>query len=83
MRLNNMKEVKGFKAAIDSCKDNVWMMEGKDTFYNLKSELTQFVVLAKLLEDNDLELYTSSKEDEYRMLAFLQGQSKRAGHGIA
>lgn len=74
MKLNNMKELKEFKAVLDSCEGKVWMMEGKDTFYNLKSELTQYVVLAKLLEDNDLALYASSLEDEYKLLAFLQKQ---------
>lgn len=71
MVLHTIKELNEFKAVVDSCEGNVWMTEGKDTFYNLKSELTQYVVFAKLLEENDLELFAATREDEHKLLAYL------------
>ena len=64
MKLKSMRDVKHFQRAIDECRDNVWLTS-QNEHYNLKSALSQYVAIGKLLSgDSELELFTESKDDE-------------------
>ena len=64
MKLKSMRDVKHFQHAIDECNGNVWLMTDTE-HYNVKSALSQYVAIGKLLSgDSELELFTESKDDE-------------------
>ena len=64
MKLKSMRDVKHFQHAIDECDGNVWLTSASE-HYNVKSALSQYVAIGKLLSgDSELELFTESKDDE-------------------
>ena len=68
MKLKSMQDVKHFQHAIDECKDHVWLVSRSEQF-NLKDSLSQYVAIGKLISgDSELELFTSSKDDERHFL---------------
>lgn len=65
MTIKSMKDVQHFQKAIDQCKDNVWLKSITGQAYNLKSALSQYVGIAKLIAGRkDLQLFTDVKDDE-------------------
>ena len=73
MKLKSLKDVKAFKAAIDRCTGAVWLESVYGDRYNLKSELSQYIAMAELLQDKNevLELFASKPEDEAILIQFL------------
>lgn len=73
MRLTNVKDVQKFIAVVNQCEHDVYLksMEG-DTF-NLKSSMSQYIAIGRLIEESgdSLELFADSKEDEGRLIKFL------------
>ena len=78
MKLTNIKEVNDFLAVVDSCEGSVTLTSPYGDRFNLKSKLTQYIAIAELLGDNaeELELWCSSKADEYKFLRFLSELNK-------
>ncbi len=73
MKLKNIKEVDAFRKAIDSCEHDVLLKSPEGDVLNLKSSLSQYIALGKLLSEagDNLELFTTCREDEARMLEFV------------
>ena len=73
MKLTNIKEINDFLAVIDSCEGSVTLTSPYGDCFNLKSKLTQYIAIAELLGENaeELELWCTSKADEYKFLRFL------------
>ena len=73
MRLNNVKDVQKFIEAINGCKEGVFLKSQEGDVFNLKSSLSQYVAIGRLIEESgsDLELFAESKEDEARLLNML------------
>ena len=70
MKIKNIKDVRTFQTAIQKCKDNVWLRSfTTGQSYNLKSALSQYVGIAKIISGRqDLELFTDTKDDEKHFL---------------
>ena len=65
MTLRTVKDIKRFQNAIQQCKDNVWLRSINGQNYNLKSAISQYIGIAKVLSGRkDLELFTDIKDDE-------------------
>ena len=76
MRILNLVE---FLEIINSAKGCVWMQDGEDNEYDLKSELGMQKATSRLMNpDNDLELYASDPNEAFRLVAFLRKQNKAA-----
>ncbi len=73
MKLRNVKEVEEFLATVKECKGGVVLTSMEGDRYNLKSTLSQYVAIGKLLSEQgqDLELWCDRKEDEGRFLKFF------------
>jgi hypothetical protein len=73
MRLTNISEIEAFKAAIEACKGEVWLQSVYGDRFNLKSILSQYVALGKLLseEGENLELFCQNSSDEKHFLKFF------------
>lgn len=70
MKIKNINNVETFLEVVNECKGGVTLTSIYGDKYNLKSTLTQYVVVAALLGDHgeELELWCTDKEDEKKFL---------------
>ena len=75
MRLTNIKDVQKFIDVVNSCQGDVYLKSQEGDVFNLKSSLSQYIAIGKLIEESgdDLELFADNKEDEATLLQFLVG----------
>lgn len=73
MRIHNTQELKAFKEAISKCKGDVWLESVYGDRFNLKSTLSGYVALGRLLseEGENLELFCQLPSDEYHFYTFF------------
>ena len=73
MKLQNIHEVEDFRKVIHQCKNNVYLKSQEGDVFNLKSAMSEYVALGRLLSEqgDSLELFADSREDEALLLAFL------------
>ena len=73
MRLTNMKDVKKFIDAVNACEHDVYLKSLEGDVFNLKSSLSQYIAVGRLIEESgdSLELFADSREDEARLLQML------------
>lgn len=73
MKLNNVKDVKKFIDAVNSCEHGVYLKSVEGDVFNLKSSLSQYVAIGKLIEESgsDLELFADDREDEEKLLKLM------------
>lgn len=74
MLLKNAKDVKELIKAVKKCHGDVILRstDGSEEF-NLKSTLSQYIAISRLVEErgDEYEVYCMSKEDEPYMLQFF------------
>ena len=73
MRLTNMKDVKKFIEAVNACEHDVYLKSLEGDVFNLKSSLSQYIAVGRLIEESgdSLELFAQTREDEARLLKML------------
>lgn len=73
MKLNNITDVQKFIAAVNSCKNDVYLRSQEGDQFNLKSSLSQYIAIGRLLEESgdSLELFAQTREDEALLLEML------------
>ena len=73
MKLNNVKDVETFLAAVNACESDVYLKSMEGDVLNLKSSLSQYIAIGRLLEESgdSLELFAQTREDEARLLEML------------
>ncbi len=73
MKLKDVSQVNEFLAAVNKCKDQVYLVSQYGDRFNLKSQLSQYIAIAALVNQagDDLELFCDSKEDEAIMLRYI------------
>lgn len=73
MKLKDAAQVNEFLAAVNQCKDQVYLVSQYGDKFNLKSQLSQYIAIAALVNQagEDLELFCDSKEDEAIMLKYI------------
>ena len=79
MRLTNIKDVQQFIDVVNSCSGDVYLKSEEGDVFNLKSSLSQYIAIGKLIEESgaDLELYAENKEDEATLIQFIVGLSEK------
>ena len=73
IKLLNVKNIDELFKVIDSCEDKVELI-GEDIRLNLKSKLSQYISLSKMLADDkipELNLVTYNKNDSKRLIDFM------------
>ena len=74
MLLKNTRNIEALIAAVSKCKGDVILrsIDGREEF-NLKSTLSQYIAIAKLVEDHgdNYEIFCMNREDESYMLQFF------------
>ena len=73
MKLTNVKDVQTFIAAVNACENDVYLKSVEGDVFNLKSSLSQYIAIGRLIEESgdSLELYAQTREDEARLLAMI------------
>lgn len=73
MKLKNIKEVEAFRSAVKECTGDVYLKSVDGDVFNLKSALSEYIALGRLLSEqgDSLELFASNHEDEGLLLSFL------------
>ena len=73
MKLSNVTDVQKFIAAVNACESDVYLKSLEGDVFNLKSSLSQYIAIGRLLEESGdtLELFAQTREDEARLLAML------------
>lgn len=73
MRLTNVKDVKRFIEVVNSCQHDVYLKSLEGDVFNLKSSMSQYIAIGRLIEESgdSLELFADSREDEALLLKFL------------
>ena len=73
MKLNNIKDVQKFVEAVNACQNDVYLKSVEGDVFNLKSSLSQYIAIGRLIEDagESLELFAQTREDEARLLKMI------------
>ncbi len=73
MKLKNVKDVQTFMNAINSCQSDVFLKSQQGDVFNLKSSLSQYIAIGRLIEESgdDLELFAQTREDEALLLKMV------------
>jgi len=73
MKLSNISAVNDFLAIIPECKGEVWVESVDGDKFNLKSSMSRYIALGRIIEERgaDLELFCSDSADEQRFYEFF------------
>lgn len=73
MKLKNIQEVEAFRNAVKQCTGDVYLKSVDGDVFNLKSALSEYIALGRLLSEqgDSLELFASNREDEALLLRFV------------
>lgn len=77
MKLTNVKDVEKFIATVNACENDVYLKSVEGDVFNLKSSLSQYIAIGRLIEESgdDLELFAQTREDEMRLMNMLATMS--------
>lgn len=78
MTLKNVKDVQKFMATVNACENDVYLKSPEGDVFNLKSSLSQYIAIGRLIEESgdNLELFAQTREDEARLLTMLNELGK-------
>ena len=73
MKLTNVKDVQKFIEVVNSCESDVYLKSVEGDVFNLKSSLSQYIAIGRLIEDvgENLELFAQTREDEAILLKMI------------
>lgn len=75
MKLFNIDDVEHFLDTIKKCKGSVELVSSQGDRLNLKSELTKYLAISKLFNDNtfinEMELIASDPEDVQMLMKYM------------
>ncbi len=80
MKLTNVKDVQKFIDVVNACERDVYLKSQEGDVFNLKSSLSQYIAIGRLVDENgdSLELFADSREDEARLIKFLNELDQEA-----
>lgn len=73
MKLTNVKNIDIFNATVEACTGNVFLKSLEGDVFNLKSSMSRYIAIGRLIEESgdSLELFAEKKEDEARLIGML------------
>ena len=73
MKIKTAKNIKSFIDTVNSCEGDVWLESPWGDQINLKSELSQYIAAARLIEDKGelLELFCQLSCDEEKFYKYF------------
>ena len=78
MKLSNITDVQKFTAAVNACQGDVYLKSVEGDVFNLKSSLSQYIAVGRLIEESgdNQELFAQTREDEMLLLNMLSELGK-------
>lgn len=73
MRLRSEADIQEFLDVVASCEGGVYLKSPEGDIFNLKSSLSRYVALGRLLEEqgDSLELFADRREDRARLMGLV------------
>ena len=73
MRLRSEADVQEFLDVVKSCEGDVYLRSPEGDIFNLKSSLSRYVAVGRLVEEegDSLELFADRREDRARLMALV------------
>ncbi len=73
MKLHSEADIQEFLEIVKSCEGDVYLKSPEGDIFNLKSSLSRYVAVGRLLEEagDSLELFASRREDEAKLLKLV------------
>lgn len=73
MKLRSEADIQEFLDVVKSCEGDVYLKSPEGDIFNLKSSLSRYVAVGRLLEEagDSLELFADRREDRSRLLALV------------
>lgn len=70
MRLRSEADVQEFLDAVSQCGGDVYLKSPEGDIFNLKSSLSRYIAVGRLIEEegDSLELFASRREDRARLM---------------
>lgn len=78
MKVMNIKDIDNFFRVIDRCEEKVELVTENGDMYNLKSKLSQFVALTKVVFNGVIpvvELITHSPSDAGKIMHYMMNNN--------
>ena len=74
MKLKNLQSVEKFISTVEACTGNVYLKSTEGDVFNLKSSMSRYVAIGKMISEsaNSLELFADRREDEARLLQMIK-----------
>ena len=73
MRLHSEADIQEFLNTVASCEGDVYLKSPEGDIFNLKSSLSRYIAVARLIEEEGdcLELFASRREDRARLMGLV------------
>lgn len=73
MKFSSVTDIQKFLDVVDHCEGDVLLKSPYGDVYNIKSKLTQYLAIGKMLDahGDELELFATNKNDEILLVNFL------------
>ena len=78
MRLRSEADIQAFLDAVNACAGEVYLKSPEGDIFNLKSSMSRYVAIGRLIEEqgDSLELFANRKEDQARLMPLVEGLMK-------
>lgn len=74
MKLTNISNVEKFVKTVEACTGNVYLKSPEGDVFNLKSSMSRYVAIGRLIEESgdSLELFADRREDEAALMKMIE-----------
>ena len=74
MRLRSEADIQEFLDAVNACEGEVYLKSPEGDIFNLKSSMSRYVAIGRLIEEqgDTLELFANRKEDQARLMPLVE-----------
>ena len=81
MRLRSQADVQEFLNAVNACQGDVYLKSPQGDVFNLKSAMSQYVAIGRLIEEQGsaLELFADRQEDRARLMPVVEDLMEKNG----
>ena len=78
MSMHSMNEINAMKRIIEEARGEIWAEDMNGTRYDLKNELSQYIVFGAMLKGSrdEYELFASDANDEIALINFFRSLRK-------
>lgn len=85
MRLRSEADIQEFLNIVASCEGDVYLKSPEGDIFNLKSSLSRYIAVGRLIEEegDSLELFASRREDRARLMHLVADLTSSAASAVS